>query len=148
MQNANRVEVATQSDEADQSRATVYYDGSCALCSFEIAHYASCSGADRLRFVDVSKPDKRLGHDLTQHDAMGRFHVRRSDGELVSGARGFAELWGTLPSWRWLAHVARLPGMLPLLELAYRGFLPLRPTLSKIASWAGAKPVNQTDTST
>ncbi len=79
---------------------------------------------------------------------MNRFHVRRSDGELVSGARGFMELWGALPKWRWLARVASLPGVMLLLELAYRGFLPLRPTLSRIASWMGAKPVNHTDTLT
>ncbi len=131
--------------EVNQYDTTVYYDGSCPLCSVEIGHYASCEGADRLHFVDVSKAGARVSDDLTRQDAMNRFHVRRSDGELVTGARGFMELWGALPKWRWLARVARLPGVIPLLELAYRGFLPLRPTLSRIASWMGAKPVNHTD---
>nr|WP_082029749.1 DUF393 domain-containing protein [Ruegeria sp. ANG-S4] len=124
----------------------MYYDGSCPLCSVEIGHYAACEGSDGLHFVDVSNSDVRLGDDLTRQEAMGRFHVRLADGKLVSGARGFTELWGALPKWRWLARVARLPGILPLLELAYRCFLPLRPMISRIASWVGAKPVNQTDT--
>ncbi|MEM8977128.1 MAG: DUF393 domain-containing protein [Pseudomonadota bacterium] len=146
MHNTERVEVAVKSGKADQACATVYYDGSCPLCSVEIRHYASCEGSDGLHFVDVSNPDVRLGDDLSRQDAMRRFHVRRADGKLVSGARGFTELWGALPKWHWLARIARLPGILPLLELAYRGFLPLRPMLSRIASWVGAKPVNQTDT--
>lgn len=148
MHKTDRVEVAVKSGEADTSCTTVYYDGSCPLCSVEIGHYASCKGADRLRFVDVSKPDVCLGDDLTRQQAMGRFHVRRSDGVLVSGARGFTELWGALPKWRWLARGARFPGIMPLLELSYRGFLTFRPMLSRIASWGGAKPVNQTDTLT
>jgi predicted DCC family thiol-disulfide oxidoreductase YuxK len=147
VQKKNIAEVAVKSGqtEADQPRITIYYDGSCSLCSVEIRHYASCEGADRLRFVDVSKPDVGLGDDLTQQEAIGRFHVRRADGKLVSGARGFAELWGALPKWRWIARMASLPGLIPLLELVYRGFLPLRPTLSWIASTVGAKPINQGD---
>lgn len=146
MHKTERVEVAVKSRKADKACATVYYDGSCPLCSVEIGHYASCEGSDSLQFVDVSNPKVRLGEDPTRQEAMGRFHVRRADGKLVSGARGFIELWCALPKWRWLARIARLPGILPLLELAYRGFLPLRPMLSRIASWVGAKPVNQKDT--
>ncbi len=140
--------VALTPDDADQSLTTVYYDGSCPLCSVEIRHYASCKGAEHLRFVDVSEPNARVGANLTRQEAMDRFTVRRPDGELVSGARGFTELWGTLPKWRWLARLAGLPWVTSLLELAYRVFLPLRPKLSKIASWFGAKPVNRTNSST
>ena len=53
--------------------------------------------------------------------------IRFSDGTLVQGAAAFAEVWSALPSWRWLARVARLPGVLPLLVLGYTGFLRLRP---------------------
>ncbi|WP_174834592.1 thiol-disulfide oxidoreductase DCC family protein [Ruegeria sp. HKCCA5491] len=143
----DNAEVALNSDDADQYLTTVYYDGSCALCSVEIGHYASCQGAEHLRFVDVSEPNVRIGPNLTRQEAMKRFTVRRPDGELVSGARGFRELWGALPKWRWLARATGLPGVTPLLELAYRVFLPLRSTLSSIASWLGAKPVNRTSSS-
>nr|WP_254448103.1 DCC1-like thiol-disulfide oxidoreductase family protein [Ruegeria arenilitoris] len=99
-----------------------------------------------MSFVDVSKADANFGNDLTRQQAMDRFHVRLPDGKLVSGARGFTLLWDTLPKWRWLARLTRMPGITPMAELAYRVFLPLRPVLSRIASWFGAKPVNQIDT--
>ncbi len=139
-------EVKLGEAETDRSRTTVYYDGSCPLCSVEIGHYTSCDGAEPLSFVDVSKADANFGSDLTRQQAMDRLHVRLPNGKLVSGARGFTMLWDTLPQWRWLARLTRMPGITPMSELAYRVFLPLRPVLSRIASWFGAKPLNQTDT--
>ncbi|WP_397542863.1 DCC1-like thiol-disulfide oxidoreductase family protein [Roseovarius salis] len=114
-------------------RLTVYHDGSCPLCAMEIAHYADQDDAGRLAFVDVSEPGAEPGADLTRHAAMRRFHVRRSDGTLLSGAAAFAEIWRTLPRWRIAGRVAALPGVTAALEGVYRLFLPVRPYLSRLA---------------
>ena len=117
---------------------TVYYDGACPLCTLEIDHYKRQSGADALCFVDASGSSD-LGQDLTRDAALSRFHVRDANGQLISGARGFAAIWAKLPSWRWAARLAKLPLVTPLLELAYRGFLPLRPWLARIAARRSGK---------
>ena len=126
-------------DQAFKNGPTIYFDGSCALCSIEIDHYASRVGGNKLDFVDVSRNDARLGADLTSDTAMRRFHVRRSDGSLVSGARAFVEVWDTLPGWQWAARVARIRGVLPVLEVGYRAFLPIRPFISKAVGRLSAR---------
>ena len=116
----------------DEDRsATVYFDGSCALCRAEIAHYRKRDTSAKIAFVDVSEPESEMGSDLTREQAMARLHLRYSDGNLVTGANAFVAIWGLLPAWRWAARIARLPGVTPLLERLYRLFLPARPTLSR-----------------
>jgi predicted DCC family thiol-disulfide oxidoreductase YuxK len=115
---------------------TIYFDGSCPLCRAEISHYRRQAGADKLCFRDVSQDDQPLEPDLTKESAMSRFHVRRSDGRLVSGAAAFVSVWSQLPRWRWAARISALPGVLVLLELSYRLFLPARPALAGILTAA------------
>jgi predicted DCC family thiol-disulfide oxidoreductase YuxK len=119
-------------DNTDRPAATVYFDGACPLCRAEISHYRAQTGADSLQFVDVAEPGTDLGSGLEREQALARFHVRGSDGALVSGAAAFVAVWSHLPRWQWAARVARLPGILPGLELAYRAFLPIRPYLSRV----------------
>ncbi|MEJ1933154.1 DUF393 domain-containing protein [Nostoc sp. NIES-2111] len=125
----------------DRTALTVYFDGACPLCSAEIGHYAGLAGSERLCFVDVSAPGAEVGPDLPRTSALRRFHVRRADGRLLSGAPAFVAIWETLPAWRPAARLARLPGVVSLLELGYRLFLPARPLLSRLAAALGARPM-------
>jgi predicted DCC family thiol-disulfide oxidoreductase YuxK len=112
------------------SATTIYFDGSCPLCRAEIGHYRAQKGAEALAFVDVSNADVALGGDLDRSRAMARFHVREENGQLVSGVAAFVAVWRRLPRLQWAARLAGLPGVMPVLELAYRGFFLLRPTLA------------------
>jgi predicted DCC family thiol-disulfide oxidoreductase YuxK len=113
--------------------STVYFDGSCPLCQAEIGYYRRADQAGAICFVDVSEAGAVTPEGVTQQGAMARFHVRAADGQVLSGAAGFVEVWKRLPQWRWAARVAALPGMLAALELGYRAFLPVRPYLSRLA---------------
>ncbi len=132
------------SDRTSGDDLTVYYDGSCPLCRAEIGHYRRCEGSERVAFVDVGRgaPATELGAGLDRQAALRRFHVRDGDGRLVSGAAAFARLWQSLPGWRWLGRLVslRVLGRRPLLalaEVAYRLFLPLRPSLARLVARRG-----------
>ncbi len=116
----------------DKPQLVIYFDGSCPLCRAEIRHYGTKDDAGMLSFVDASRCGENVAEDLPRHEAMSRFHVRRSDGTLVSGAAAFIAIWQVLPGWRLLAPVAALPGIRSVLELGYRVFLPVRPHLSRL----------------
>jgi predicted DCC family thiol-disulfide oxidoreductase YuxK len=99
--------------------------------------YQGLEPTQPLEFRDISDPAAPLPADLpaglTRSGLLARFHVQHGDGRIESGAHAFIALWERLPYWRWLARLGRLPGVASLMELAYRGFLRVRPTLQR---WA------------
>jgi predicted DCC family thiol-disulfide oxidoreductase YuxK len=118
---------------SERPRTTAYYDGACPLCRAEIAYYRRQDKTGAVCFVDVTAADAATPEGVTQAQALQRFHVRADDGQVRSGAAAFVAIWTQLPGWRWAARVAALPGVLPLLELGYRLFLPIRPYVSRLA---------------
>lgn len=109
---------------------TVMYDGACPLCRREIGLYQSLTPLQPVVWLDVSDAAATMSAaDRTRY--MARFHVRQKDGKLLSGAAAFVALWLTMPGWRWLGKLGRLPGITPMLEVMYRGFLHLRPHLQR-----------------
>ena len=113
---------------------TVLYDGSCPLCQREMSVYRGLQPNTPVCFADVSDTTLALPSGTTREQLMARFHVRGSDGRLLSGAPAFLELWAALPGWRWLALAGRLPGAAWAMERLYRFFLRWRPALQRWAS--------------
>ena len=134
--------------ETELPKSTVYFDGSCPLCRAEIGYYRRKDQAGAICFVDVSESVASPPVGITQQRAMERFHVRASDGRVLSGAAAFVEVWTRLPKWRWAARAASLPGALAALELGYRMFFPVRPFISRVfgqflklqSAFEGVKP--------
>ncbi len=116
----------------ERAKSTVYFDGSCPLCATEIKYYRRKDSAEALCFIDVSEGTAVTPEGITNRQAMERFHVRASDGQVLSGAAAFVEVWARLPGWRWAARAASLPGALTSLELGYRVFLRVRPLISHL----------------
>ena len=116
---------------------TVYYDGACPVCSREIAVYCRQVGAEQCVWVDASScPDSALGAGLSRDRALARFHVRRADGVLVDGMRGFTVLWRALPRFAWAGRIAAIRPIPRWLDAAYSVFLRARPL------WQGARSVS------
>ncbi|MGK5036740.1 thiol-disulfide oxidoreductase DCC family protein [Janthinobacterium sp. LB3P118] len=111
----------------DSVTTSVFFDGSCPLCRWEISLYQGAVPTSPIRWVDVSDTKQTAMAGCSCRELMARFHVQTKDGTMLSGAAAFVALWLLYPSWRWLGKLGSLPGMQALLELLYRGFLRLRP---------------------
>ena len=137
----------TQENVVTQNEVVVYFDGACPVCSSEIAYYRRQPGADTCQWIDASScADAELGPDLTRAAALKRFHVRRPDGTLADGARGFGVLWQALPRTAWLGHIVSFGPMPVVLNFAYRVFLAVRPLWRKTPSELPATSATPVDT--
>ncbi len=108
---------------------TVYHDGSCPLCRREMALARRVT--EHVEFVDVSGAgDCEVAPGLTGNAAMQRFHVRRADGTMLSGAAAFLDMWSRSRRLGWLQAWSRCPWLVRALEAVYMRFLRVRPAIS------------------
>ena len=116
----------------ESSGSTVFFDGSCPICSAEINQYKVLIPITEIRWVDVTEPNFKPPDGQTKEQLMQRFHVLNNNGELISGAAAFVYLWEQLPGWRRLAVIAKIPGALDLMEFGYKAFLKIRPQVQSL----------------
>lgn len=121
-------------------RTTMFYDGSCPLCTKEVSHYMWLSdwvehhtGKRPLDFVDISSGDADLlesAFGVDANTALLRLHVVDQNGILHTGTRAFVALWLQLPVWKYLGYVIKhTPLAVSAVEILYVAFLKWR------ASW-------------
>ena len=107
----------------------IYYDGACPLCRAEMDFYRRIG--TRARFHDLAA-DEEVPAGVCRADALARFHVTDSEGQVRSGARAFVEVWKASPgAWRILGHIAAVPPFVWIAEVLYRLFLRVRPRLQR-----------------
>lgn len=120
---------------------TIYYDGSCPLCRREIAFYRRNPDASQLVWHDVSvnflaNDDANLGPGLNCQRAMAYFHVRDAEGQLFEGGAAFARLWRELRGWRLAGRLFSVWPFSWAINVGYKLFLPIRPTVQKyVMKW-------------
>jgi predicted DCC family thiol-disulfide oxidoreductase YuxK len=110
---------------------TLFYDGLCPLCSREIQHYRKRLPPEHTTYLDITAP----GFDASAHGLDAKrvhevMHVKVDD-RVYRGVDAFLALWDAIPSHRWLARLARLPGVYSLLRAAYFLFARIRPWLPR-----------------
>jgi len=110
---------------------TLFYDGHCPLCSREIAHYRRKVVDDSVVFVDITDPSfDAAAHGVDARAVHRLLHVKVGD-EVRVGTAAFVALWERLPAYRWLARLARTPGIRFLMNVGYRVFAAVRPWLPR-----------------
>ena len=109
---------------------TVWFDGSCPLCTREIALFRRLDRRRAIHFEDVSQTNSNCPIDQAQ--LLARFHAQEAGKPIVSGAAAFAAMWRAIPVLRPIGELARIPALLWLAERLYVGFLKVRPRLQKL----------------
>ena len=93
---------------------TVFYNGDCPVCAFEIGAYRKIAHREGLAigWCDIMKDHKQLDDvGLSLDGGARRLHVVDQNQRLITGVDAFQALWQHLPGWRWLGHiVATRPG--------------------------------------
>ena len=97
----------------------VIYNGSCPVCSTEVAVYRRHAEANALpiHFSDLNQSDL-AAVGLTADAAARRFHVL-NQGSVLSGVPAFLVLWAAMPGYRWLGRIVGLPGIRQAAVLVY-----------------------------
>jgi predicted DCC family thiol-disulfide oxidoreductase YuxK len=113
----------------------IFYDGSCRVCSAEMASYRRKNPQNRLQFVDISAPGfQPQDYGRTLADFMAELHVCDARGEFATGMDAFVAIWQAFPRrslWRGMALLVGLPGIAPLSRAGYRLFARYRHLLPR-----------------
>ncbi len=136
----------------DQFPLDIFYDGSCRVCSREMAAYRGNNPRRRLRFIDISDPGfNARDFGRTHEDFMARLHVRDATGRFYTGVDAFDQIWQAYPSgsfYRLLAFVVGFPGVNLLsrggysLFARYRHLLPGKNAACDDGSCRISKPID------
>jgi predicted DCC family thiol-disulfide oxidoreductase YuxK len=114
---------------SEMTRLIIWHDGDCPLCRAEIALMRRLDRRGAIKFVDATTADAPAC-PRDRAALLARFHASE-DGRLLSGAAAFAAMWRAIPLLRPLGLIARSPAVLRVLEVAYLGFLRVRPALQR-----------------
>lgn len=107
--------------------AIVFYDGGCNLCSREIRYYRKLDKAGKICWQDISADTGLLeAFGVSVDDAMRRFHVLDSQGNMRIGAPAFLAMWQELPYFSLLSRFCYACHLVPALNWAYSHFAKWR----------------------
>jgi uncharacterized protein len=120
----------------ERTRATVYFNGDCPVCRFEMNHYAKLCAVSQpeLTFIDaLQRPDDLADCGLRREHLERRLYVRDTRGRVQSGMPAIIALWETMPRYRLLARVCNLPPLRRASVLLYDHLIS--PGLAHWARW-------------
>jgi len=113
----------------------IFYDGSCLVCSSEIASYRRNNPRNRLKFIDIrGEGFQAEDHGRSLDEFLAALHVRDTQGRFATGVDAFLLIWRAYPGgsrYRLLAAAIDLPGIKHLARCGYAVFARYRHLLPK-----------------
>lgn len=108
---------------------TVFYDGNCPVCSWEMDCYRRRGYAGKLNFVDISQPDfDPVPYGRSRQEFVALMHAMDAKGRFFVGVEAFRAMWRSMPGgfYPFLATLVSLPGIYPLAKMGYHLFARVR----------------------
>ena len=116
---------------ATPTRVTAFFDGSCPVCSREIALLKTLRNAPAVDFVDAAAPSFTPPPGLSHDKLLGEMHVRGADGVVHTRVAAFRELYRAL-GLNWILAWTATPPFDALAERGYAWVLRHRPKLQQL----------------
>lgn len=117
-----------QQNKKDDCRKTIYYDGSCRMCSAIIKKVDGSLQKDKFNPKDITKD--ALPKNITKTAAMKEIHVVDEEGKIYKNAEAILKILEEYPKWKFLVAIGRLPIIKQLLPIGYKLIAANRHSLS------------------
>ncbi len=124
----NRNDITKTKNSNIEQKVTMFHDGECPLCNFEVDAMQKLDTKNAIRWVDITKEESALDEaGISYQQAMARIHVQDESQNMLTGVRGFMIVWKHLPYYRRVVPVIQhVPMLLPLMEGVYTLFAKYR----------------------
>ena len=94
------------------SPLSVYFDGECPICKFEVSFYERRDKSKLITWLDITQlTDAELPQGKSRSDLLGKFHTIGEDGRWHIGVDAFHAIWLRLPFFSHLAWTFKTPGL-------------------------------------
>lgn len=105
-------------EEQSKPKISIYYDGSCNLCSGLTDRIDLSEHGSAFTLTDISKG--RLPVGVSKEEAMHDVHVVDQNGRMYRGVDAVLRILEEYPRLRWLAVIGSFPGFRQLFMFMYR----------------------------
>ena len=99
-------------------RKTIYYDGSCPMCTAIIKRIDRSKHKEKFNKKDITKDP--LPQDITKTATEKEIHVVDANGRIYKNAQAILKILEEYPKWKFIAKIGELPIIRQLLPVGYK----------------------------
>lgn len=107
-----------QSNQINKHKKTIFYDGSCSMCSVIINKIGDSK--QNTKFVSKDITSVSLPENITKEQVEKEIHIIDHDGKIYKNAEAILKIIEDYPRWKFVATFGRLPAIKQLLLIGYR----------------------------
>ncbi len=103
--------------EEPNDQHTVYYDGSCPMCSSLITRIEGSERGTQFKCVDITT--EKLPDTLSQQAVEKEIHVADETGRIFRNSDAIMKIMEAYPRMKWIARIGLMPGVRQILPIGY-----------------------------